>query len=189
MKKIILFAAILFAGASVVKAQGNTSSAAAATEKEQSILTVRLKPYQTIDVTGNAEIVFDSKEDYEAKEKAQSTGDVNVSVSSAGGFTVKIYAADLELTSNTDKKIAAENIRVLATAQGESVKNDITEDVTLKNDISTLIQSDKGRIDNSYTVAFKAINGEVFRAAYDGNGSNTEEQVYTTTVYYEIAAK
>ena len=185
MKKLILFAAILFAGVSVVKAEGETPP----TKMEQSTLTVKLKPYQTIAVTGDAEIVFDSKEDYEADEKAQTTGDVEVSVSSAGGFSVKIYAADLVLTGDDTKKIAANNIRVLATAVGESVKNDITNDVTLQSDRTPLIESEKGKIENTYTVAFKAKNGEVFRKAFDGNGSNTREQVYTTTVYYEIAAK
>lgn len=185
MKKIILFAAILFAGVSVIKAEGGTTT----TENKQSTLTVKLKPYQIINVTGNAEIVFDSKDDYKAAEKEQTTGDVNVSVSSAGGFSVKIYADDLELAGSTDKKIAADNIRVLATGVGESVANTITNDVTLENTNNVLIESGSGRIDNSYTVAFKAINGEVFRQAFDGNGSNAAEQVYTTTVYYEISAK
>ena len=188
MKKIILFAVILFAGVSVMKAQeGITTNAVA--ENKQSTLTVRLIPYQTINVTGNAEIVFDSKEDYSAAEKAQTTGNVKVDVSSAGGFSVKIYANDLELAGSTDKKIAANNIKVLATGVGESVANKITNDVTLENTKNVLIESESGRIDNSYTVAFKAINGEVFREAFDGNGSNTAEQVYTTTVYYEISAK
>ena len=187
MKKIILFAAILFAGVSVMKAQeGITTNAVA--EKEQSTLTVRLKPYQNILVTGDAEIVFASKDDYEAAEKKQTTGNVKVSISSAGGFTVSVYAADLKLGS-TENTIAASQIKVSATATANSLANTINTDVILQNTAIPLIESASGKIATSYDLVFKAIDGEVYRKAFDSNGSNTEEQVYTTTVFYEIAAK
>ncbi len=187
MKKIILFAAILFAGVSVVKAEGGTTT----TENKQSTLTVKLKPYQIINVTGNAEIVFDSKEDYTALEKEQTaSSNVNVGVSSAGGFTVSVYAANLVLSTDANKEIEATNIKVLATATTNSLANTITTDVVLGNSASPLIESASGQIDTSYDLVFKAIDGDVYRQAFDGNvTTNTDEQVYTTTVYYTIAAK
>ena len=182
MKKLILFAAILFVGVSLMKAE----------TPKKSTLTVKLKPFQELIVTGNSVIEYNEKNHYTAGTSVEETGAERtvVTVSSAGGFAVSVTADDLIEEGRTDNVLPAEHILVTATAQDGAIANKNSES-TLANlkSAATLISTENGGLDMIYNLAFRATGGEFFRTAYDKGSTNTAEQVYTTTITYTIAAQ
>ncbi|GEM_PF-2723137 len=188
MKKLILFAAILFAGVSVVKADGTVT---APTEKKSVTLTVELNPIQSIEVSGNPTIIYNSMAHYKGEgEKAATKSTINVF--STGGYAVRVYAADLVNSSgNANAIIAAKTIGVSATTtNGVAAKTGVTLGANQTSG-TTLIESSAGGSNIQYEVEYE---GEIDTAsgAYDYlnkfNTGDSEKQVYTTTVYYTIAA-
>lgn len=189
MKKFILFAAILFAGVSVVKAQTSPSS----------LLTVKLSPFQSISVTGEALIEFDDASDYLTKtEVEQTSSSVKVNVSSAGAFFVRVYAADLVQTGNVTNKLLSSLIKVSATPNAEATTTQVNTTAAYTatlagTDTATgevLISSDIGELGMVYDIAFKAVDaGTAYRNSFNAGTGNDVTQEYTTTVFYEVATK
>ena len=87
MKKIILFAALLFTATSAVEIQAQTP----VTGEAQ--LTLNLKAVQSIQVTGDVVIDYESITDYNDGKEVKSA--TRLTVVSAGGFSIKkLYLYD-----------------------------------------------------------------------------------------------
>ena len=184
MKKLILFAAILFAGVSVVKAQE--------TGDGNSKLVVNLHPVQSIEVSGSATIEYKKPIDYTDGEFVNETtgGTTLVKVTSAGKFSIAVHAADLKSSTGTDNVIAANTIDVTATAKETTRSTEGVEKLTLGNEKGTaLISSDNGGINIEYDVKFRASGGSAYMNLYNNNSTlNNTVQEYETTVYYTLLA-
>ena len=179
MKKIILFAVILFAGVSVIKAQSKSD------------LTVRLNPIQSISVTTNdgALIEYATSADYSG-DGVNSTGNTTINVVSAGGYTVRVSAD--EFTTNNGGTLDVGTINVTATAQNGATGT--PQATTLVKAIATsplvgntLIVGEKGGVNMKYDIKFQGAGGDAYMDVYNA-GTNNVTQEYTTTVYYSIAA-
>ena len=173
MKKLILFAAILFSAFSVANAQSNKGTAT---------LTVNLSPVQSISVTGDVVIEYTSAEDY-SKGKG-STDVTTLNVVSAGGFAISVQADDL---TGGAEDIPASSIAVTAIA-GDNGSGSYTPNVTLGK-VATgtkapLITSTEGGVNKQYKVSYKGTGANKYMKNYNAGGT----QSYTTTVTYTIAA-
>ena len=176
MKKLILFAAILFAWVSVVKAETVTTS-----DNGTANLTIKLNAVQSITVSGDVEIDYTTADDYaNGKESTQLT---TLSVVSAGGFAIRVEADDLVNGTST---MAAKNIKVTAEAKGDATGATFDANGTLVKATAkqALIESTIGGVNKQYTVKYKGDGGNEYMENYNAGGT----QVYTTTVTYTIAA-
>ncbi len=184
MKKVILFAAILFSGISVVKAQNEV--------RGSSNLTLKLSPVQSLTVVTNegAFIEYETMADYSG-DGVESTGNTTINVSSAGGYTVRVSAD--EFTTTNGGTLSLGTINVIATAQGVKATG-TPQDATLIQTVATnpligntLIVGGAGGVDMKYDIKFKGAGGNDYLDVYN-QGTNNVTQEYTTTVYYTIAA-
>lgn len=181
MKKIILFAAILFSAVSVAKVQ------AQAIKTGDAQLTLNLKAVQSIKVTGNVVINYETADDY--LNGKGSTDVTTVTVVSAGGFVVRVEAEDLK--GGGAKDIAASSIKV--TAVGGANSDNSTFDATgtlAKVGTGTktpLISATKGGVNKVYTVSYKGADANMYMENFNDAGAGATQK-YTTTVTYTISA-
>ena len=183
MKKIILFAAILFSGISVAQAQVPATTA-------QATLNVNLTNIQSIEVSNNATINLNYTKlaDYTSGINSGVLAD-HLTVSSSGGFIVNVKAADLTTTAvGTQKKIIEAN-----TIQIEAVKGTLGLEAgykgkfALANADQALLTSIKGGIAKKINVTYFGSGGDAYVDNFTG-GKDGKTAVYTTTVMYSIVA-
>ena len=173
MKKIILFAAVLFSAVTMVNAQTSNEGTAN--------LTIKLNAVQSITVGGDVVINYTTADDYaDGKESEQVT---TLSVVSAGGFAIRVGAEDLKNGTST---MAAKNIKVTAAAIGDATGATFDANGTLEKAAAkkALITSTKGGVNKKYTVKYKGDGGNEYMENYNAGGT----QSYTTTVTYTISA-
>lgn len=173
MKKIILFAAILFSAVTVANAQTSKQGTAK--------LTINLQAVQSITVGGDVVIDYTAADDYlNGKESEQVT---TLSVVSAGGFAIRVDADDL---TNGTSTMAAKNIKVTAAAVGDAAGATFDANGTLIKATAkqALIESPKGGVNKQYTVKYKGDGGNEYMENYNAGGT----QSYTTIVTYTISA-
>ena len=184
MKKIILFAAILFTGISVVKAQNEVRSS--------SNLTLKLSPVQSITVVKNDGDLLEYKSvaDYSG-DGVESTGKTTINVSSAGGYTVRVSADQFTTTNGGTLDLGTINVTATALdgkATGTPQAATLVQAVATNPLIgSTLIVGASGGLDMKYNIKFKGAGDNAYLDVYN-QGANNVTQEYTTTVYYTIAA-
>ncbi|MFA5555181.1 MAG: hypothetical protein WDA68_11605 [Phycisphaerae bacterium] len=182
MKKFILFAAILFAGVSVVKADGPTASADAT-------LNVRLYPLQTIVVNpaqNNINLDYVTVANY--NDGVSSLQADHLKIYSTGAFIVQVASANNDITrAGGTETISASTIKVKAE---EGTTNPLTGQTMAEVGLSTtptnLINSGTGGVDKNFNITYSGLdlNGYVNNYFNDENPT-----VYSTTVTYTIAAQ
>ena len=185
MKKVILFAAVLFSSISIMNIQAEGAS-----KEGQATLTLNLKAVQSIVVKNGVVIDYLTADDYaNGKGSDQRT---TLEITSAGNYAVSVKAADLtgpgdDIKANTIK-IATE----LTSADHEdgSISKDIeTTNLTLDNSGVELINSDTGGTGIVYKVSYKGKGANEYYKNYNSANGASEIQSYTTDVMYEITAK
>lgn len=181
MRKLILFAAILFSTVSVMNVQAQDVKSGTAN------LTLNLKAVQHISVSGNVTINYESAANYQGG--VTSANKTTLTVVSAGGFAIRVEAEDLKLGS-TDKTIAASTIKVSAQAQAASANDTFDSNATLVKGGETktaLISSAIGGTSKKYDVSYTGADTNAYLERY--NSANEEgTQTYTTVVTYTISA-
>ena len=174
MKKIILFAAILFSAVSVMNVQAQAKSGEAQ-------LTLNLSAVQSIVVGGDVVIDYTTADDYtNGKGSTQVT---TLTVVSAGGYAITAQAEDLkDATNTTSPVIAASTIAVTATNVGSATG---AGSGTLEKGASkaALVTSTQGGVGLKYTVSYKGTGSNEYMKNYNGGGRQ-----YKTTVVYTISA-
>lgn len=196
MKKLILFAAILFVGASVVSAQsiqkGNvrsinhTSVKEGTQESASTRLTVQLNSIQSISVnTSNVALVYTTVEDYT---RGVSTGIINnhLEVNSTGGYKVDV------IYSNPNDDASAGSIGLDANAMFQSINVAVTKKegaFANVNDTKLLAVTGGPIISSS-----KGVFGAMFDVDYQGgtNYANSikggaDARTFTADVVYTIS--
>ena len=174
MKKVILFAAILFAGVSVVKAEGPVNTG-------KVNLTVHLSPVQHIEVSGDANIYYESAGDYASGKKSNES--TLLEVTSSGGYSVSVTADDLTLAGATS--IGAETISLLV-KKGEE---DVVTEADNKNIKSAekFITSTTGGSKVAYNVQYKGTGLDKYYKNYNSlTNAESSIQKYSTKVVYTI---
>ena len=182
MKKFILFAAILFAGVSMVKAEGEPE----ATYKQSgsTTLTVELKAIQSIIVDGQPTITYSTADHYGLGASSEQPN--HLSVVSAGGYVIRVEADDL--TSGGTDVINAGSINVKATAGANSsgtVGTPLESGVTLAESTKDFITGSKGAVHQKYNVTYTGDKDFNYMVNYNADS----KQTYTTTVHYTISPK
>ena len=174
MKKLILFATILFSAISAVQVQaqsGNTGEAQ---------LTLNLKAVQSIQVTGDVVIDYESIADYSGGKEVKNA--TTLTVVSAGGFAIKAEADDLVDGAYT---IGANTIEV--TAEGLDNASGATYTTTTLEKVAAgktaLISSTVGGVNKKYAVSYKGAGDNEYMERYNEGGRE-----YKTTVIYTISA-
>ena len=182
MKKLILFAAILFAGVSVVHAQtsdnGNVD------------LTVNLSAVQSIIVDGSIVIDYLTADDYDKGKGSEDK--TTLSVTSSGCYAIRVTATDLQGPAGSTP-IAASTIKVAAKGVSDNAKGSNSEDIETTdfaiNNTDALISSDTGGSKIEYEISYKGTGADAY---YDNYNSATDSesgiQKYTTKVTYTITA-
>ena len=177
MKKVILFAAILFSSISIMSVQAQTTTS----DEGQAKLTLNLSAVQSIKVGGDVVIDYTTADDY--KNGKGSTDVTTLTVVSAGGYIITAQAEDLkDATNSTSPVIESSTIEVTATGISGATGAGAG---TLEQDAAkaALITSTQGGVDLQYTVSYKGTGSNEYMKNYNGGGRN-----YTTTVLYTIAA-
>lgn len=182
MKKVILFAAILFSATSILNVQAQEVKTGTAQ------LTLNLSAVQSIKVDGDVVINYTTADDYLNGKDSGEQG-TTLTVVSAGGFVVRVEAEDLK--GGGAKDIAASSIKV--TAVGGANSDNSTFDATgtlAKVGAGTktpLISATKGGVDKVYKVTYEGADANKYMENFNNAGEGAT-QSYTTTVTYTIAA-
>ena len=207
MKKVILFAAILFAGASVVNAQavqknGNVATAtqneftattgAVATDKTSStLLTVELNAIQAISInTSNVTLVYSTIEDYE--KGVSNSIDNHLNVYSTGGYAVGVHYETPKATGDfSNKSLALESFFNSISVGISDDSFDKTTMLVIDKSTEPAITSETGAINKKYKVVYTGA-GESFDGTLKGYMDYIKgegPQTLTATVVYTIAAQ
>ena len=186
MKKLILFVAILFAGVSVVKAEGEVIG-----EGDVKV-TLTLQPFQSIEIGGtgddgstghNVNLVYNDAEDY--SKGVTTTMIDHLKVVAAGGYSVKVKAKTGVFNGSGTDTYDVSNITLTAKANTASEEEDGSSIGLTKND-QDLISSDGGTGTGvTYNVAYKGAGDNQYVVMLRDNA----ETIYTTEVTYTIAVQ
>ena len=181
MKKIILFAAILFSTVSVVKAV-EPVAIVATTSKDITTLSVTLNPIQTITVNQKAvNLVYTTKNDYNKGVTEKQPG--HLTVYSTGGFSVSVKSAkDVLEEDKTGNSINSNVISVQASSAKDKPLLGPSA-VKLSENGSTLFSSVTGGVDLIYNVDYTGANLEQYFDKLFNQGSAS---VFKTEVTYTI---
>ena len=183
MKKLILFAAILLAGISVVKAQ-STGTQIEST-KESVKLNVVLQPIQTLTLSSSADITltYAEEDDYSTGVTSGVITD-HVVVSSTGAFSLDVSATEFDMGTNTRGQLDLSSVKLNAT-KGGTYGLDATavrSGVELSTGGKALVVSNKGGFGQKISVEY--VGGTEYRDFYQEGLNNT----FTTTVTYSLYA-
>lgn len=182
MKKVILVVVIIFSFVSIVKIQAQGTPASKTGEAQ---LTLNLKAVQSINVSGDVVIDYDTANDY--LNGKGSTDVTTVTVVSAGGFVVRVEADDL--TGGGTTPIAASSIKVTAAvgSNGDNTNFDTTGTLVKGATKTPLISATKGGVNKVYKVSYKGADANKYMENFNNAGDGATQK-YTTTVTYTIAA-
>ena len=188
MKKVILFAAILFAGVSVAKADETPVETATST------LNVNLYGFQELIVNGTdggdvVNLDYRTAAEYKAGVTAKKPN--HLIVSSAGGFNITVQSSGnltTEHESEAGKIIAASSIKITS-EEGDA--NPLTGAVSttveaLSTAPQSLITSTKGGVNKTFDISYTGAGSDKYIKNYISGESPT---IYTTTVTYTLTAK
>ena len=189
MKKLILFAAILFAGVSMVKAE----TPGTITEGELN-LTLKLQPFQSIVIGGtdasggnstgeNVLLNYVTATDYE--KGVSTTMNDHISVVAAGRYAVWVKSSEDKFAGEGD--VQTSTIKVSATrGQGAGVPLEKFNTVDLSTTPGLLFSSSVGSgTGKTYNVTYEGAGGN----AYVDKLVDNSETTYETTVLYTIAVE
>ena len=185
MKKLILFAAILFAGVSMVKAQGEVIGEGDVT------VTLTLQPFQSIEIGGSGEdgsignnvnLVYTNATDY--SEGVTTTMNNHLTVVAAGRYAVNVTAKS-GVFSHGESPTTHDLSNITLTAIANTDGAEALESISLSTDGATLIKSETGTGTGvTYNVAYKGAGDNQYVAMLKDNA----ETVYTTEITYTITA-
>ena len=153
MKKLILFAAILFAGVSVVKAQGEGEVLpTTAIEGQTANLTVKLNKIQTIQVIGtDVTLEYKTMDNYIKGVSKYMNG--HLKVFSAGNYDVKVASTSANLSNDSKTGMGSSTIKVRLSDLDENSGKALST-------TETLLFSGKNSL----------VEGNTFNITYDGAG-------------------
>ena len=187
MKKLILFAAILFAGVSIVKADGSQHITSNSSNEASTKLTVTLNSVQSILVReSNVNLAYSTIEHY--KNGVSSPHVDHLNVYSTGGYKVSVK---YENASDSYESEGVDGLDGGKASLFESVKVVVFDGTTdgVKKRLSTteqnIIESDEGTLNKDYSIRYDGDLGNNY-AQYIKGGA---QRVYTADVTYTIAPK
>lgn len=191
MKKSILFTVILFAAASVSKAQVATKTPIESGRTAMTVLKVHLHNFMSIAIKpedSNVNLEYRTAEDYDGTGVSALKED-HLIVSSLSPFIVKV-------NSSTTSPINAEGIALKADGTSVKIKAErgtskgmdgaMPNTVTLRFEGDNIIESDVASLNNTFNITYSGEGDGAYRNKYFGDG---QPVVYTTNVIYTITSK
>ena len=187
MKKIILFAAILFAGVSVVKAD----EPAALSNSDNTTLNVKLNPIQTLFINPSQKIVdLEYKNVTDYKNGVSLDQKDHLTVYSTGAFAIKVNSSENDIKrANGTETIKSSTLSVQASPGTNNPLQGIFQTATgvkLSTTATTLFSNGTGGVDLAFNVKYSGIGGDTYVNSYFNDENPT---VYSTTVTYTIVAQ
>ena len=156
-----------------------------AQEQDNVTLNVRLYPIQSL-VVNNSQIVvnldYKSKDDYRIGVFENQID--HLSIFSTGGFEISVKSSTPNLT-NGAKTIPVSDILLTASDGSNALDNAVYIPTNLSNIESTLITSEKGGVDKTFSIEYKAKGDYEYINLYDHNSTN----IFTTVVTYSIYSR
>ena len=194
MKKVILFAAVLFSSISIMNVQAADPKSGVAT------LTLNLNPFQSIYIANDAgstfskdvHINYTSETDYIGGVSSELLNDY-IKVVAAGGYEVSVNSTNFIHSASTVDPISAESVSINITEGSGTVSADATLAAN-KNLIAggelVLVTSKEGKsgtgVDGKkFNVQYKAANQNL----YTNKVVNSELTSYTSTLTYSISVQ
>ena len=157
MKKVILFAAILFAGVSVVKAEGDTAPSSVVASEKANVNLV-LSPFHSIAVgTNEVNIIYNSYDHYNLGAESEVQAD-HLTVTSTGSFSITAQAEVLSVADNAEALKINPSILTIVASKGSTngFENVSEQEKQLSNEGSvTLLSSDRAGLDKTFNVVYK----------------------------------
>ncbi len=194
MKKVILFAAILFAGVSVAKAQtqiekdnktviDHTSVTEGTKSSANTNLTVVLNSIQSISVnTSNVTLEYKTVEDYQ---KGVSSGLItdHLEINSTGGYSVKVnYSGAQDYGYNGPGLDADEMFQSINVAVAEKKDVNVNDSKLLKESKGAIISSSVGEFGAKFDVDYQGATN------YMNSVKKGATRTYIANVFYTIEA-
>ena len=179
MKKIILFAAILFSAVTLLNAQ---------TATDEVTVNVKLSPIQTLVVNSSQKTIdleYTSVDDYSiGKESLQED---HLKVYSTGGFAIKVRTTEDNIKrANGDETIASSTLTVTASAGTNNPLEANYNTISLTSSVGdNLISSYTGGVDKNFNITYAGMGDNDYVNRYFKDETPT---TYTATVVYTIVA-
>lgn len=195
MKKIILFAAILFAGVSVAKASDEGSSLPAKTAEKTVNLRMLLKPVHSITVNhAQVDIVYEDLNDYNNGSSSE-LQEQHITISSTGSFDIFANAETKLVSATASNEIDLKLITIHAfNSSVNGFTNVANQSVTLQAEKTNakLLSSEYSGFGKSFDVRYEGaslthlLNNEDVTDKYIlSNG----ETIYETKITYSLVPK
>ena len=190
MKKIILFAAILFSAVTVAKAQDASKTSS---NNHRSIpVNVILKPIQTLFVNPSHEkvdLVYESVKDY--KKGVTSLQKNHLTIYSTGAFIIQVNSESNDIKSTAKNgEISASTISVQAASGSTNALGNATlGKVSLSVTPTDLVNSGTGGVDRNFDITYAGMGGNGYVNKYYNSENGGVQTLYSTTVTYTIAAQ
>lgn len=187
MKKLILFAAILFAGVSVVKADGTKTLS---NTTGDATLQVHLTPLHILEVSQDVVVIeYKSLEDYSGGASSDEQAD-HLKVTSTGGFSITAKAEDLVNTGDDTKLIGASKISINAKKGTNNGFVATGEIASLSNEVQTLINSTtSGALSKTFNVTYHGKSLTDYLNSENSYGISTDgaaSKIFQTKVTYTL---
>ena len=188
MKKIILFAAILFSAVSVIKADAPVAPAAPAAN-DNVTLNVKLYAIQTLVVNPQQKIInLEYKDVADYKDGVKSLQEDHLTIYSTGGFGVTVNTGTTAINGKNGKGTITSSTITVTASEGTSNKLAAFYNTISLNTASSanLITSNAGGVDKNFNITYAGIGNDGYvNSYYKGEGPT----VYETIITYTIAAK
>lgn len=195
MRKIILFAAVLFATTSMVKAQAANPDM----KRGDVTLKLNLHAFQSIEIGGGGEGDLDGETglvggavvlDYNTVEKYQDgvsrTINDHIKIKSAGGYAINVKSAVASLSDDSGASDVPMNTILLSAKAKDGVTANINNGLSLSSGGAVFISSESGLGQEiSFDITYKGASGNNYGQYVDKTGKTRNLE---TLVTYEIVA-
>lgn len=173
MKQFLFAAAGLFAVANV-NAQSNTVT-----------LNVKLKPVQTLIVTGqdNVDLIYQTEDNY--TNGVSKKMDDQLTIYSTGSYEVSVSANTPTMVQG-GKTMDVSSIQVVPTSGSDGPLNATYTPQSLSGNVQTLVTSTTGTVNTKISIEYKGADANAY---IDNYIAGQDPTVYTTTLTYSIVSK
>lgn len=147
-------------------------------------LNVKLKPVQTLIVSGQntVDLVYKNKTDY--KQGVKKKIDDQLTIYSTGSYEVSVSSSAPTMTGG--KIMNASSIQLVPTSGTEVPLNAIYTAQSLSGSAQTLVTSTTGTVDGKISIEYKGAGADAY---IDNYIAGQDPTTYTTTLTYSIVSK
>ena len=195
MKKVFLFAAILFAGVSVVMANDDGGSLPSKTADQKVDLRMILKPVHSITVNqGQVDIIYEDLNDYNNGSSSE-LQEKHITVSSTGSFDIFANAETKLANTNAVNDIELNLITIHAfnsSVDGFTKVDNQSVVLETESTDAKLLSSDYSGFDKSFDVTYEGASLKHLLNNEEAGGKyilNNEQTIHETKITYSLVPR